>query len=79
MRGRLTRVADLPECEDGDFWCKAAFGLLKRNLWSSYVRNNLVQAQYYRVCPPPHSRERAFTRLGSRGSGAIFGIVGMVS
>lgn len=47
----LMRVADLPECEDGDFWCKAAFGLLKRNLWSPYVRNNLVQAQYYRVRP----------------------------
>jgi palmitoyl-protein thioesterase len=45
-------IADLPECDDGDFWCKAAFGLLKRNLWTSYVRNNLVQAQYYRVTPP---------------------------
>jgi hypothetical protein len=42
-------VADLPECEDKDFWCKTAFGLLKRNLWSSYVRNNVVQSQYYRV------------------------------
>ena len=49
IRGVGLIVADLPECEDGDFWCKAAFGLLKKNLWSSYVRHNLVQAQYYRV------------------------------
>jgi len=43
-------VAGLPECDERDILCKAAFGLLKRNLWSPYVRDNLVQAQYYRVC-----------------------------
>jgi len=41
-------IADLPECNSSDFWCKAAFALLKRNMWSAYVRNNLVQAQYFR-------------------------------
>jgi hypothetical protein len=70
-------IADLPECEDGDFWCKAAFGLLKRNLWSPYVRNNLVQAQYYRVYSTSWS-VRLNGGLESRGFGTIFGVVGMV-
>ena len=68
-------VADLPECPDGDFLCKSALSLLKRNMWSSYVRNNIVQAQYYRV--PIKTLEKPLT-VGSRGFGAILGIIGLV-
>ena len=42
-------TANLPDCAEGDWFCKAAFGLLRRNLWSLYVRDNIVQAQYWRV------------------------------
>jgi palmitoyl-protein thioesterase len=41
-------IADLPACSDGDWLCNVAHGLLKRNLWGSYVREQVVQAQYYR-------------------------------
>jgi len=51
-------IANLPECDESDLLCKAAFGLLKRTLWSSYTRNNIIQAQYYRVRRDPPSVSR---------------------
>ncbi|KAK7748745.1 hypothetical protein SLS53_000768 [Cytospora paraplurivora] len=41
-------IIDFSECSPTNFLCKGAMALLRGNVWSSYVQNNLVPAQYYR-------------------------------
>lgn len=41
-------IIDFSECSPTNFLCRGAMALLRGNVWSSYVQNNLVPAQYYR-------------------------------
>ncbi|BFZ61425.1 hypothetical protein YB2330_002490 [Saitoella coloradoensis] len=41
-------IADMPACKDTDWVCKSARNIARSNVWGSYVRDRIVQAQYYR-------------------------------
>jgi len=41
-------ISKFSKCGDGDWLCKAAFGLLGANTWSAFVQSRLVPAQYFR-------------------------------
>lgn len=46
-------ILDFSECAPANFLCRGAMALLRGNVWSSYVQNNLVPAQYYRPTAGP--------------------------
>lgn len=41
-------ITDFSDCSPANFLCKGAMALLRGNVWSAYVQDNLVPAQYYR-------------------------------
>ncbi|KAH0599515.1 hypothetical protein MHUMG1_02303 [Metarhizium humberi] len=41
-------ITEFKQCGALDYICKAAMALLRFNVWSSFVQNRLVPAQYYR-------------------------------
>jgi palmitoyl-protein thioesterase len=41
-------ITEFKECGPIDYICKTAMALLRFNVWSSFVQNRLVPAQYYR-------------------------------
>jgi palmitoyl-protein thioesterase len=41
-------VADFPACATSDWTCKWAMRLAKSNIWSDWVRKNVIVGQYYR-------------------------------
>ncbi|KAG5918256.1 hypothetical protein E4U53_004107 [Claviceps sorghi] len=54
QHGGITRFRD---CAASDLLCRAAMGLLRFNVWGSYVQGRVVPAQYYR--PPAGDAEHA--------------------
>ncbi|ROV99432.1 hypothetical protein VMCG_06431 [Cytospora schulzeri] len=51
-------ILDFSDCSPTNFLCRGAMALLRGNVWSSYVQNNLVPAQYYR--PTAESEYEAY-------------------
>lgn len=41
-------ITEFRECGNSEWLCKAAMGLLRFNVWSGFVQNRVVPAQYYR-------------------------------
>ncbi|CAN6605004.1 hypothetical protein TRVA0_002S04984 [Trichomonascus vanleenenianus] len=41
-------IADLPTCARNDFLCRQRNRLMRSQIWSDYVQNNVITAQYFR-------------------------------
>jgi len=42
-------VADVPNCVDNtDLWCKMMRGIVRRNAYTEWAQQNIIQAQYYK-------------------------------
>ncbi|CAG8591605.1 16551_t:CDS:2, partial [Racocetra fulgida] len=41
-------ISDIPGCEGNDGWCKLMRSIASQGAYSGYVRNHIIQAQYFK-------------------------------